>query len=123
MKRVIQIIILGIIGMFLNSCYYDAYYDIDEVTEDVSYSADIQPLWDAGCVVCHDGNEPPDLRPDTSYDALSNGWLVPGDAESSIIYQSLLGSNGVSLMPPGEPWPQADINLVRDWINQGALDN
>ena len=123
MKRLYHIFMAILIGFSMNACYYDAYYDIDEVTENVSYSTDIQPLWDAGCVVCHDGNEPPDLRPDTSYDALTNGWLVPGDAESSIIYQSLLGSNGVSLMPPGEPWPQADINLVRDWINQGALDN
>ncbi len=112
--------------LFLSSCYYDAYYELPEddvITENVSYANDIQPLWDASCVVCHNGNVPPDLRPDTSYDALQNGWLVPGEAESSIIYQSLLGSNGVLLMPPGAQWPLSDTNLVRDWINQGALDN
>ncbi len=126
MKQFIKIITASVMILFLSSCYYDAYYELPEddvITENVSYANDIQPLWDASCVVCHNGNVPPDLRPDTSYDALQNGWLVPGEAESSIIYQSLLGSNGVLLMPPGAQWPLSDTNLVRDWINQGALDN
>ena len=112
------------IGLFVYSCYYDAYYEVDVVTEDVSYAADIQPIWNAACVNCHNGNEPPDLSAGISYqDLLNNGWVVPDDAESSILYQSLLGTNGVSLMPPGAPLTTAQINLVRDWINQGAEDN
>ena len=124
MKLISRISFIVAAALVLNSCYYDAYYEIDEITEDVSYSVDIQALWDAGCVTCHDGNEPPDLRPDTGYDdLLNNGWVVPFDAENSILYQSLLGTDGVSLMPPGAQWPLANINLVRDWINQGAQDN
>ncbi|NNF82977.1 MAG: hypothetical protein HKM99_09555 [Flavobacteriaceae bacterium] len=115
------------IGLFLNSCYYDSIYEpIDtgngEDPIEVSYQNDIIPLW-VQCVGCHNGNEPPNLEDDVSYDALLNGFVVPGDAESSILYQSLLGTNGVSLMPPGVPWPDSKINLVRDWINQGALNN
>jgi len=29
----------------------------------------------------------------------------------------------VPLMPPGSQWSTAKINLVKDWINQGAQDN
>ncbi|MFT5567849.1 MAG: hypothetical protein ACI81Y_002806, partial [Glaciecola sp.] len=33
------------------------------------------------------------------------------------------GIDGVSLMPPGSQWPDTKINAVRDWIDQGALNN
>ena len=49
--------------------------------------------------------------------------MVPGDAEASILYNSLLGSGGVQLMPPGSKWSDSKINLVKDWIDQGAKNN
>ncbi|MCK5400884.1 MAG: hypothetical protein KAJ28_04555 [Flavobacteriaceae bacterium] len=128
MKKLFQFIIMIIMGLAINSCYYDAFPEeeiIDEPetpTEDVSYQNDIMPLW-AQCVGCHSGNEPPDLRDANSYNALKNGFVVPGDADASTLYKSLLGVGGVSLMPPGSQWPNTKINLVKDWINQGALNN
>jgi len=128
MKKLLQIVILIIISLFIHSCYYDSIYEpIDAGSNGgepiiVSYQNDIIPLW-VQCVGCHNGNEPPDLRDDVSYDDLLNGFVVPNDADSSILYKSLLGIDGVSLMPPGGQWPDNKTNLVRDWINQGALDN
>jgi hypothetical protein len=125
MKKLIQFILLVTISLFMNSCYYDEIYEpIDNGNGEpvmVSYQNDIVPLW-GQCVGCHNGNEPPDLL-NNSYDNLLNGFVVPDDADASVLYQSLLGINGVSLMPPGGQWPDNKINLVRDWINQGALDN
>lgn len=114
----------------MSSCYYDSIYEPvdnggdggDGGTDIVSYADDIIPLW-SQCVGCHSGNEPPDLRNDVSYDELLSGYVVPGDANASVLYKSLLGIDGISLMPPGAQWPDAKINLVRDWINQGAEDN
>ena len=118
----------------MNSCYYDAFPAEEDIivdggdngggtVDDVSYSADIIPLW-GQCVGCHSGNTPPDLRESTSYnDLLNNGWVIPSDADSSILYKSLLGVDGVSLMPPGSKWPDTKINLVKAWINQGAKNN
>jgi len=129
MKKLFQFIIMVIIGLAVNSCYYDAYVDLEDPdgegpieTEDVSYANDIIPLW-GQCVGCHNGNEPPNLEDDVSYDELLNGYVVPNDADTSVLYQSLLGINDVSPMPPGAQWSDAKINLVKDWINQGALDN
>ena len=107
----------------MTSCYYDTVYEDSEMEiEDVSYQSDILPLW-GECVMCHNGNEPPNLEDMVSYDELLNGYVVPGDADASVLYKSLLGIDNVSLMPPGSIWPNAKINLVRDWINQGALNN
>lgn len=127
MKKLFQFILMIIMSLTISSCYYDAFLDeviIDNPTpnEDVSYQSDIIPLW-VQCVGCHGGNEPPDLRDANSYNSLLNGFVVPGDADTSILYKSLSNLDGVSLMPPGSQWSDAKINLVKDWINQGALDN
>ncbi|MBE9490737.1 MAG: hypothetical protein IMY67_10620 [Bacteroidetes bacterium] len=126
MKKLFQFILMISLGLFLNSCYYDAFPQEEVIesptpTEDVSYQNDIIPLW-AQCVGCHNGNEPPDLQ-NNSYQNLLNGFVVPNDADASILYKSLLGIDGVSLMPPGSQWSSAKINLVKDWINQGAQNN
>jgi hypothetical protein len=128
MKKLFQFILMIIMGLAINACYYDAFPeeeiiidDPDTPIEDVSYQNDIIPLW-VQCVGCHSGNEPPDLRDNVSYDELLNGYVVPGDADASILYKSLLGV-GAPLMPPGSQWPDTKINLVKDWINQGAQDN
>ena len=126
MKKLFQFILMISWGLFLNSWSYDAFPQEEVIesptpTEDVSYQNDIIPLW-AQCVGCHNGNEPPDLQ-NNSYQNLLNGFVVPNDADASILYKSLLGIDGVSLMPPGSQWSSAKINLVKDWINQGAQNN
>ena len=112
-------------GLFLNSCYYDAFPEAEDnppIEEEVSYENDVMPLW-VQCVGCHNGNVPPDLRDEFSYDSLLNGYVEPFDAEESTLYKSLLGIDGVSLMPPGSQWPDSKIDIVEAWINQGAKDN
>jgi len=129
MKKLFQLAILITASLLMNSCYYDSIYEpIDDGpdngggTDIVSYQNDIIPLW-SQCIGCHSGNEPPDMQNNVSYDNLLNGYVVPGNADSSNLYKSLLNLDGVPLMPPGGQWPDSKINLVKDWINQGALDN
>lgn len=126
MKKLIRLMMFLSMGLFINACYYEA-FPVDELepvdeTELVSYELDVIPLW-AQCVGCHNGTVPPNFEDSVSYDELLNGYVVPGDADASILYKSLLGTDGVSLMPPGSSWPSAKIDLVRAWINQGALNN
>jgi hypothetical protein len=129
MKKVIKIFMMVVMGLFINSCYYDYIPDDDfvpidgEEVPEVSYVNEIVPLWEEDCVQCHDGVIPPDLRNNVSYDELLDGYVVPGNADESILYKSLLGIDGVELMPPGAIWPDEKITLVRNWINQGALNN
>ena len=125
MKKTIKILILFGIGLSFTSCYYDTYPEAS-VPEVVSYKDNIQPLWNSDCVECHSGNVAPDLRPDNSYESLlQGGYVIPGNAEESTLYLSLFEGTGVSLMPPkpNGPWPDYNRQLVKDWIDQGALDN
>jgi hypothetical protein len=124
MKKLFQFVTPIVMSLFLTSCYYDTVYEAADgaVNEDVSYQADILPLW-GECVGCHNGSTPPNLEDIASYDALRNGYIEPGDAGASTLYKALLGIDNVPLMPPSSMWSNAKINLVRDWINQGALDN
>ncbi len=126
MKKIFRILIIICGGLLLNSCYYDAFpeYDvIDDGTnnDNVSYQSDIVPLF-AQCVGCHNGTTPPNLDTN-SYSNLLNGYVIANNADASTLYKSLLGIDGVSLMPPGSKWPDSKINLVKNWINQGAKDN
>jgi hypothetical protein len=127
MKKLFQFVILITMSLSVSSCYYDSVYEATEPIgpdgpEELSYQADILPLW-GQCVGCHNGSVPPNLEDAVSYDELLNGYVIPGDSGASILYKSLLGLDGVSLMPPGSQWPDTKINAVRDWIDQGALNN
>ncbi len=51
------------------------------------------------------------------------GYIQPMDPDSSLLYQTLIspGGEGNTLrMPYDQPLPQADIELVRVWIERGA---
>lgn len=115
------------LGLMATSCYYDetppeAVIPIPKV---VSYSKDIQPLWDQDCISCHKPNATaPDLTSANSYSALtmSNKYVVPGNAAGSKLRKSLVG-DGAAIMPTAGKWSDSKIALVDKWINDGALNN
>lgn len=45
--------------------------------------------------------------------------VVPNNAAQSLFYQRVMDNS----MPPGSPLNTAERNLIRDWINAGALNN
>ena len=103
-------------------CYYDEPAEIDP-DKVVSYSADIQPIFNASCIACHPLlQSPPDLTLGNSYiSIISNDLIIPNDLEGSVLYQRLLGNP--TIMPSSGSLPSSEINLVKIWIEQGALNN
>lgn len=100
----------------------------------VSFAAAIQPLFDAHCIGCHGeaGNAGLDLRAGASRGHLvgvtatesSLARIQPGDPAASWLYRKISAQQDVgSAMPPGDPLGGADVELVRVWIAEGALDN
>ena len=87
------------------------------------------------CVHCHSGaNAPAGLRLDAANSYLNlvgvpsvepSGLLrvAPGDANNSYLIRKLEGTAGIGArMPAGLPAvPQSDINVIRQWIGDGAL--
>jgi len=57
--------------------------------------------------------------PDTAYDQLlGRAFVTPGDPASTLL--RLLEGDETMRMPPDAPLPQADIDLLRRWIEEGA---
>nr|MEE4266860.1 c-type cytochrome [Candidatus Krumholzibacteria bacterium] len=101
-------------------------------TEAVSFAQQIQPIFDASCVGCHGlgGNAGLDLRPGFSHANLvgvaaqaSSGTLVaPSNSGASVLLNRLIG-NGLGLMPPSGALGPSTLDLVTQWIDEGAPDN
>ena len=91
----------------------------------VDYNSQIQPIFDTNCTTCHNyaGSATLNL---TSFSGLINGGvsgpsIIAGDHENSLLYQRLIlpvGSAGS--MPPNVPLSQSEIDLISQWIDQGA---
>lgn len=127
MKKIIQYIMMLTVSLMATSCYYDempaeAVVPIPDV---VSYSKDIQPLWDQDCVSCHKtGTTAPDLSAANSYLALTanSKYVISGNATGSKLHKSLVG-DGAAIMPTAGKWSDSKIALVDKWITDGALNN
>jgi len=49
--------------------------------------------------------------------------VKPGDATNSLLVQKLQGTQQIgSLMPPSGKLSDAEIKIILDWINAGALE-
>ncbi len=111
-------------------------------SETVSFAADIQPIFNNRCIFCHSVGGLADLRgiqlkltEGVSYDLLvdqasvQNADLtivVPGDAQASLVFLKVSSDSppvGARMPLAGAPLPANELGLIRDWINQGALDN
>jgi hypothetical protein len=91
----------------------------------VSFRNDILPIFENTCIRCHGGLRTErglDLR---TYDTLMIGSrngvvLIPGDADNSELVLQIVSGE----MPRRAPkLPDERIQLIIEWVNQGALDN
>jgi hypothetical protein len=99
----------------------------------ISFKADVKPILDQHCLECHtpdaEGYEASELSVAT-YDDLMAGTshgpvVVPGDAFNSNLNILVEGRADPSIqMPHGEQKLfKGDIEKLRGWVDQGALDN
>ena len=101
----------------------------------VDYANEIQPIFNAdkaNCIMCHSGSGSNNLNL-TSYDNLMDGnsdngpVVTADDADNSILIQKILGTASFGdQMPPNDPTyfdsHQDELQLIKDWINEGALE-
>jgi hypothetical protein len=127
MKKQYNLFIFVLLLFFavLSSCKYDNIVEPapPSPTDSVSFSQQIQPIFNSNCVSCHKaGAQAPDLSAGTAYTSIMNANLVnTASPESSIIYWHPNPDN-----TSAHTWEKYTANqaaLVLIWIQQGAKDN
>ena len=97
------------------------------VSAAVDFAKDIQPIFAGHCYECHGAEKQKGkLRLDDRSAVLSQGEkavVVPGHADRSELYRRVTLPKGHEEIMPnrGEPLSVAQTDLLRDWINQGAI--
>ncbi len=95
------------------------------VTSSVSFTDDILPILESRCVNCHGGDKLEKGLSVRTYGDLMSGSengpvVVAGDSAHSklveLIANQKMPKRGPKLTPP-------QVQLIMDWVNQGAQDN
>ena len=93
----------------------------------VDYQRDIAPLLAQSCYQCHGPRKAAgQLRLDVKRLAMKGGisgeTIIPGKSGESRLIKRVLGEGGESRMPlGGDPLTPQQIDLLRRWIDQGAV--
>jgi hypothetical protein len=113
------VLVLTLFGFVLKSVAAD---------DKVDFKKDIRPILDQNCLKCHgEEKQKGKLRLDSREAALKGGKAGPalaaGDAAKSELYRRItLPKDDDDFMPSeGEPLSKAQLDLIRDWIAQGAV--
>jgi WD40 repeat protein/mono/diheme cytochrome c family protein len=99
-------------------------------TATVSYDRQVRPLFQAHCQGCHQPAKAGGDYVMTAFDRLVKGGetgvaaIVPGKPDESYLVEQITPHDNKAEMPQGKPpLAQAEVDLVRAWIEQGAKDD
>lgn len=91
----------------------------------VDYESDIQPIFNSNCIFCHQNGGSATLNLATYSGVMAGGWsgpaIIAGDHQNSLLYQRIIQATGTNgSMPPNDPLSQSQIDLIAQWIDEGA---
>ncbi|MBM4090504.1 MAG: DUF1553 domain-containing protein [Planctomycetes bacterium] len=100
------------------------------VSGEISYYKQVLPIFQTHCQGCHQPAKPGGDYVMTTFDRLLAGGesgekaIVPGQPDKSYLLDMITPVDGEAEMPRDKPpLPAADIELIRNWIAQGAKDD
>ncbi len=93
--------------------------------QQVDFARDVQPIFERSCSRCHGATQQSgQLRLDSKESVLHGGAshsvVKPSNVENSVLYQRVAGIGSEARMPLGSELPDAEIALLKRWIEQGA---
>src|SRR5262245_29240227 len=101
---------------------------VSTAADKVDFVEDIKPILESTCLSCHGPEKPKgSFRMDTRADAIKGGddgaAIVPADPKKSPLYTTtVLPPGHDDIMPPkGDPLTKEQTELLRVWIEQGAV--
>ncbi|MHC4548778.1 MAG: c-type cytochrome domain-containing protein [Planctomycetota bacterium] len=91
----------------------------------VSFALDIQPLFNQDCILCHGGAGGLSLE---SYAGViaggsSGAIVIPGNPAQSLLPRRLDGTVPPQMPLNAPPLTTPEIDRIRQWILEGALNN
>ncbi len=106
----------------------------------ISFANDVQPIFNNNCIGCHAPGGPApaqllNLSAGVSFANLVNKpsaqdstWLLvdPTDDSKSLLYHKLKGTATVgpnAVMPPAGPLANDVVDIIEQWLNEGAQNN
>jgi len=127
------------LALLISSCEEGVEYEAElnnpssQLKSDTIKFAQVKTLFNSyGCITCHSGDfifgdfdlDVPltdliNLKSNFS----DNNIISPGDPEESALYLALLGEGGMTKMPQNGQMDSEDIDIIKKWIEQGALEN
>lgn len=102
--------------------------DLSTVTAEVDYANEVKPLLAKRCYSCHGPDQAESSlglhQAESSIIEGDSGerLIVPGDPEASHLLERIVANDDYELMPPeGEPLTESEVDLIRRWIEEGAV--
>ncbi len=97
-------------------------------TAKVTYDDQIRPLLKRRCSSCHNGDRTEaDLNVVNFLSLMQGGGsgavIEPGSADDSYLFRLVNHDDSPEMPPGGEKIASNEITLLRNWIDQGALEN
>lgn len=89
------------------------------------FASNVYPIFEAKCIKCHGVEQVKEGLSMLSYDELMAGSfngpvVLPGDADGSLLVDLIARGK----MPNrGPKVTEAELQIIKDWISQGALNN
>ena len=99
---------------------------LDTSSRTIDFVKQVQPIFKTHCIRCHGpavqmGQLRLDSRQLATQGGLSGKAIVPGKSLDSLLVQRIQGQDDKARMPlDSEPLKVEQIQLIRDWIDQGA---
>ena len=134
MKALLKIAgLVCVFAIMLNSCESEQRPEpiIPVLPSEISFSAHIIPIFEGksvgiddlgkgtACIKCHNGATPPNLTAENAYIELTgSGYVVSNSPDESKLYNSI--NKGGSM---NKYTNEIDIEYIKAWIEQGALEN
>lgn len=120
MRRTDHLFRIGILPLLIGAVAAAA------AAEPIDFDSQIRPILENRCTSCHGSeNQKSGLRLDHKEAAMLGGdygkAIVPGDSAASPLYLAVAGLDPDLEMPPsGDRLPAEEIELLKQWIDQGA---
>lgn len=135
-KKVLHLVLFGSFLLLTACVSEEGPFITDTGTFDVSFAADIQPIFNNNCIICHNETHESglDLQEGRSYNLLVNVTtfsyapnvrIMPLSLENSVLWHKIKGDEvfGGRMPAIGDALSNFEIEKIESWIELGALNN